>query len=325
MHMGLERCDLRIQMEVNVAIGAHHFTGGNVDQAHALPELLRPAAIFRFITLRMKYDTEFDHRISLHSYRVEVIGKPYLAIGLQQDARVVRIDFGAFAGCILHQKHRLFVIAVTASPFRVGKRVMYNPPGGVVWRSGLDCLDVPVSQHPSNQVLGVEIAIQVRTDGRHRIIPRHDYIWFTDTPLRGVGEFQLQRHVGGIALWRTGICPGREHRDLCGAQRPIVLKFLNTDVPVDVPGRHGAVRGLIFDQRRKRTHLLIGHKRHRRHSLRAMTVLTGHLQNRHYVPREGRVFLGGLRRCQFRQRQCCDGKDEGRQGAPCQQIRIFSS
>jgi hypothetical protein len=71
------------------------------------------------------------------------------------------------------------------------------------------------------------------------------------------------------------------------------VKLLNPDVLLDVPRRHDAGprsdAGPLLDGARPRPHVLVGDERHRRHAVRAVTVLAAALQNRRDVFRERRL------------------------------------
>jgi len=63
---------------------------------------------------------------------------------------------------------------------------------------------------------------------------------------------------------RAVVGPRRDFGDLLVAQRRIVLKFLDADVLLDVPGRHDAsVRsyaGALFDRARIGADVFVGHQ-----------------------------------------------------------------
>ena len=57
-------------------------------------------------------------------------------------------------------------------------------------------------------------------------------------PQHVVVELERGRKVGGIALRRAGAPPAFQHVDLPVVERHVVLEVLDTDVLLDVPGRH---------------------------------------------------------------------------------------
>ncbi len=167
------------------------------------------------------------------------------------------------------------------------------------------------------------LAPPVGRSGLHQhILGSHDQIGFADRPLGRVVPDSQWRHRGRIASRRAIIGPLRDLGDLLVAQRRIVLELLNADVLLDVPGRHDASArshaGALLDGLGPRPHFFVGPERHRRHAVRAVTVLTAALEDRRDVSCEGDLSrrLAG-RRCgrlrgQRERNSCEDGHQKGR-------------
>ncbi len=151
---------------------------------------------------------------------------------------------------------------------------------------------------------GLNLAPPVGRVGLHRdLLHLHDQVGRADRPGGGILVLLRRRHVGRVAARSTGVRPLRDRGDLCRAERRIVLVLLDADVLLDVPRRHhaglGPDAGPRLDGARPGAHLVVGLKRHRRHAVPAMAVLTAALKNRCDVFGIGdrlRQVLSGYRR-----------------------------
>ena len=194
------------------------------------------------------------------------------------------------------------------------QRVVHHPLRTVAHRAVLDRLDVPVFFYLQGGICRPE---HVGALGRHRHggIP-HDQVRLADLPRRGVRKHPRRRHVRRIPARGAVVDPGGDHGDLRVAQRGIVLERLNSDVPIDVPGRHLARDDAIPYRTRPRPHLFIGNQRHRRHLSRPVASLARALQDRRDILREGDRRLA-VRRLRGRQRgQRCQRRDHQQSDEP---------
>ena len=126
-----------------------------------------------------------------------------------------------------------------------------------------------------------------------------DQVGGANRPDVAIGEHARRRHVGGIPARRAAVGPFRDLGDFGVAQRRVVLKFLDADVLLDIPGRHHAgVRadaGPLLDGARVRPHLFIRRQRHRRDAVGPVTVLTAPLKNGGDIFRERDFALAAAR------------------------------
>src|SRR5438034_11021092 len=85
---------------------------------------------------------------------------------------------------------------------------------------------------------------------------------------------------------------------------------MNSNVRINVPGRHVSQHHVLLDGSGPRPHLFICQQRHGRNGVRPVTVLTGTLQDRRYVFGERHILRHG----------CSDGlceNSESNQQEPC--------
>ena len=120
----------------------------------------------------------------------------------------------------------------------------------------------------------------------------HDQIRLADLPRRPIRKVDRGRHIRRIAQRGATIDPASNQIDFCIGQRRVVLELLDPDRLVDVPGRHLASHDPVLDRPGPRADLLVGDQRHRSHLARAMTDLTGALQDGDDVFRKRHLIVG---------------------------------
>ena len=177
-------------------------------------------------------------------------------------------------------------------------------------RLDLDPADVAVLGEAG---IGDEVDEQVGALGRHHHVLLHldDQVGFAVLPGVTVGPLDRRRQVGGVAAWGAAVDPSRDHGDLLVAQARV--RFVDTDRPVDVPGRHLPGLDAALDGPRPGPDLLVGEERHRRGGLGPVAALAGALEDRRDVAAEGRrVGVGRRGRRGSRSGQEREGQNRGR-------------
>ena len=120
----------------------------------------------------------------------------------------------------------------------------------------------------------------------------HDHqVGVAHLPRPGTREGERRRQMVRVAARGAAVHPGADCRDLLLGQGHVVLDGLDADVLLQEPGRHHAhavaERRAVLDAPRPRADLFVGHQRHRRQRVGAMTALAALLQDRRDVLREG--------------------------------------
>jgi hypothetical protein len=174
--------------------------------------------------------------------------------------------------------------------------------------AALDRLDVAIFFQVER---GRQRAVEVRSSGRHLEVRVTDHeIRRADPPGGDVLFLRHRRHVGRVALRRSGVDPLDDGGDLLVAQRRIVLVLLDANRLVEEPRRHLALADALLDRTRPWPRVLVRQQRHRRDLVRTMAAHTRAIQNRRNVFAEGDLRRR-LRALRAERRRTAEG-DDGR-------------
>ena len=124
VHVRLPGDDLARLGVQRVAVDARHRAGRDVERVvgvrRRVAVMRRVADVLRHVALRIEQEADLDLRVDLFADRVQVVREAQRAAGLQQDARILRVDLRRLARGVLDDELRAAAVRAVRIGIRVG-------------------------------------------------------------------------------------------------------------------------------------------------------------------------------------------------------------